>query len=65
MADRRARDSDRDQFNDLRDVLHAMRDDGHPLVMPDPGTEHGRRLYVTLGVEIDRAEPVARQARPV
>ncbi len=39
------------RLDDLRDVVHARAEDGHPVVVPDPGTEHGRRLLHTLGAQ--------------
>ncbi len=34
---------------DARDALHARSENGMPLIVPDPGTEFGRRLLHTLG----------------
>lgn len=37
----------------LPDLVAARAAAGEPIVVPDPGTEHGRRLYETLGVELE------------
>ncbi len=37
---------------DARDVCHTRAEDGLPIVVPDPGTEHGRRLLHTLGAHV-------------
>jgi hypothetical protein len=54
----------REFLRGLPDAIERARERGQPIVLPDPGTEHGRRLYATLGVEIS-SEPLddARRAR--
>ncbi len=41
-----------DDIEDVRDVLHSRAADGLPIVVPDPGTEFGRRLLHTLGAQV-------------
>jgi hypothetical protein len=53
----------------FRSLLHCLADEvalaserGMPIILPDPGTEHGRALYRTLGVEIEPPSPPEHEA---
>jgi hypothetical protein len=41
----------------LPDRVALAADLGVPVTCPDPGTEHGRKLLATLGVEIEKPRP--------
>ena len=40
----------------LPDEIERARERGLPIRCPDPGTEHGRKLLLALGVEIEKPE---------
>lgn len=40
----------------LVDLIELARLEGRPIVVDDPGTEHGRRLLETLGVTVRKPE---------
>ena len=41
---------------ELPDLIASAKELGLPIVVDDPGTEHGRALLTTLGVEIHELE---------
>lgn len=43
---------------DLHDALYALAEDGRPVIVPDPGTEHGRALVKALGAEIESQDAI-------
>lgn len=40
----------------LKDRVADSRERGLPIRVPDPGTEHGRRLMEALGVELEEPD---------